>query len=362
MKSIYLSLILLCLGQSVFGFPEMIRHGYVNCVACHVSPSGGGLLTPYGRSISREALSSYGKENEEKFLYGAVSLPEWILAGGDLRALQLFRNNSAVEEAKFIPMQADVEAGLVSNKITAVATAGRAPQNSANPVISRRHYMMYKPTDEWSLRAGRFFPVFGLMLPDHAIVTKRNLGWDQGQESYNLEASYLGEVYNLYVTGIFGRPDDANLIREHGFSVNASVSFLDRFKTGLSFYFGENNSQRKYLYGPFAILGFTSKLYLLTETDLTDKRTFTPEVGQHGFVNFQKLGCELFQGFHIFISDEVAQSDFGNAMSRTDSYGLGIQAFPRPHIEILATWQKQRSFAISPQYGDLAYLLLHYYL
>ena len=31
-------------------FPWMIHHGYTNCAQCHVDPSGGGVLTDYGRA------------------------------------------------------------------------------------------------------------------------------------------------------------------------------------------------------------------------------------------------------------------------------------------------------------------------
>ena len=31
--------------------PTMIRLGYADCAACHVSPQGGGLLTSYGRGV-----------------------------------------------------------------------------------------------------------------------------------------------------------------------------------------------------------------------------------------------------------------------------------------------------------------------
>jgi hypothetical protein len=34
-------------------YPWMIRHEYNNCIACHVDPSGGGMLTPYGRGQSQ---------------------------------------------------------------------------------------------------------------------------------------------------------------------------------------------------------------------------------------------------------------------------------------------------------------------
>src|SRR4051812_4887953 len=32
-------------------YATYIRHEYVTCVACHQSPRGGGMLTPYGRGI-----------------------------------------------------------------------------------------------------------------------------------------------------------------------------------------------------------------------------------------------------------------------------------------------------------------------
>ena len=57
-----------------YGYPEMVRHGYANCTACHVSPNGGGILTPYGRSLSQELLSTWGAKNESDFMYGFMKL------------------------------------------------------------------------------------------------------------------------------------------------------------------------------------------------------------------------------------------------------------------------------------------------
>jgi hypothetical protein len=47
-------LVLICIvvhATPALASPTMIRLGYSDCATCHVSPQGGGLLTPYGRGI-----------------------------------------------------------------------------------------------------------------------------------------------------------------------------------------------------------------------------------------------------------------------------------------------------------------------
>ncbi|HXS18780.1 MAG TPA: hypothetical protein VN764_16390, partial [Polyangiaceae bacterium] len=64
----------------------MIRHGYGGCPTCHVDPSGGELLTLYGRMQGDQLLSmQYGAEPKEEpdvgFLWGAVDTPENLSLG-----------------------------------------------------------------------------------------------------------------------------------------------------------------------------------------------------------------------------------------------------------------------------------------
>ena len=48
-------------GSSGWALPTMIRLGYPNCVSCHITPQGGGLLNSYGRGID-QAQSMTGGE------------------------------------------------------------------------------------------------------------------------------------------------------------------------------------------------------------------------------------------------------------------------------------------------------------
>ena len=51
MKLLRFTILLVSLSESAFALPNMVRLGYTNCVSCHVTPQGGGLLNPYGKGI-----------------------------------------------------------------------------------------------------------------------------------------------------------------------------------------------------------------------------------------------------------------------------------------------------------------------
>lgn len=143
MKSLLRRLFLLLLflvvsAKQSFGYPEMNRHGYANCTACHVGPNGGGILTPYGRQLSQELLSTWGKEDESKFLYGIFRLPDWLNLGGDFRAVQTYLNSPKIEQGKFIFMQADLEAAASHKRWHLVATLGRQEPTTFNPLLAEQ--------------------------------------------------------------------------------------------------------------------------------------------------------------------------------------------------------------------------------
>ena len=345
-------------SNAVFAYPENVRHGYVNCTSCHVSPTGGGILTPYGRDLSREVLSTWGKEGEGEFLYGIIKLPDWLLMGGDARTLYLYRDNPRVQEGMWLWMQSDVEASLSFKNLWFVGTFGKNYSGSRG-IISRRHYINWRPREELSFRGGRFYPAFGINTPDHIIPTKRGLGWDQGDETYNVEVGWLGESFNFYATGIFGRPDFSPSKQEKGISLLGALNLGERFKVGGSYYFGHKSDEDRHILGPFGILGFTSHFFLLSEFDWQWKDTTTGS--QSGFVHYERLNYEIFQGLHLYLNHEQSYLNLNSSSSNQYSFGLGMQFFPRPHFELNLLWQKQKT----PTYDDFvdfAWVLLHFYL
>lgn len=338
----------------------------MNCTSCHISPSGGGVLTQYGRELSREVLSYASREKEAAFLYGAVVPPDWLTLGGDVRVLGFYRDTPTFTQGQVFPMQMDMEAAATYKNFIVVGTMGyqrpsRTSPNLTDYFISRRHYVNYRPTGELSIRAGMFMPAFGINTPDHATVTKRGLGWNAGSETYNLETAWIGERFNLYATAILGRPDALDLNREKGAAVLPSLTISDTYRVGFSYFYGLNTLGNRHVFGPFGILGFTPHFFLLTELDFQSATSQSdPSHPQWGVVNYQKLDYEFFQGFHGYITQELSRLNFASLDSLSKTYGIGLQFFPRPHLELNFSWQIQTSATLAG-YTDFGFLLLHFY-
>ncbi len=354
------------MGSSVYAFPDMIRHGYAACVSCHVSPSGGGILTDYGRELSRELLSTWGGEAENKALYGLAALPEPFKIGGDIRAIQTYRDTPSVREGKFFLMQADLEGAYVGEKLAVVASAGWDPgspdTSSDDAWVSHKHYVMGQLGYNLSLRAGRFQRNYGLMIPDHSSQIRRGLGFDQGTETYNAELNLIEEKFNISLTAVGGRPDDKSVGSEKGFAANAVFFFAQSYKVGVSYFLGKTTADvGRELVGPYWALGLTEKLYWLGEWDLV---RIAPVAGGivEGWVDYNKLGYELMKGLDVYLVQQAQKSDHTKEKIDTQSGGLGVQWSPRPHWIFSGQWQKVSAPARSNTLTDSAYFIFQYYI
>lgn len=364
-RALVLAVGLFAVCGRAWAYPELVRKGYNNCLACHHSPSGGGLVTEYGRELSREIVSTFGVEGEEKFLYGLAEPPKWLNLGGEIYAVQTYSDTPTLRQGKFILMQLDAEAAAMLGRWTAVAAAGKeSPQaRDFQGFISRRHYLMYRASDEITVRGGRFFKAFGINTPDHVIVTKRGLGWDEGTETYNLEGAWNDDKVGVFATAVFGRSRTTSQNFEKGISLTGNYFFGNRFQAGGSYFYGYNSVQQRHVAGPYAILGITPELVLMTEIDFQhlEPKTTGSSVTD-GMVSYARLSYELFKGFHPYLTHEYSKLNFDNPRVEAQYLGAGLQWFPRPHFEFRFLWQKQKAQAVSPDFTDFAWLLLHYYL
>jgi hypothetical protein len=315
--------------------------------------------------MTKELVSTWGKEGEEGLLHGLIEeeqLPSWLQIGGDVRAVQVHREDARVKEGRFIWMQADLEAAVtIIDHLTVAGSIGRVEDRNDVSLKSRYYYAMYRLKDELTIRAGRFFPAFGLLIADHFYSTRRGLGFDQGNETMNLEAAWVGEAWNFFVTALQSPGEVDQLNRRQGIATQATYAFQDSNKIGLSVMADASDVNRRTAFGTHAILGFRHDLYLLSEVDFQSTELKSASgTNRESLFATSRVAFEATKGVHLLAIHDYSQSDRSQGQTARDAFGAGIQLFPRPHFEFQGVWLKQRSRA-RDGVDDYAYLLAHYY-
>lgn len=353
-------------SRVAFAFPENVRHGYFSCTACHVSPSGGGVLTPYGRSLSSELMSTWGTTKNSDFMFSNPedeSKIQWLRNQVFLRAVQTYRNTPKVEKAQLIPMQADFEVGADTEKFAVISTFGFRANDASKDLkefFSRRHYVLYRFSEQIVGRVGKFMQSFGLNGPDHITATRRGLGWDQGTESYNLEMNYIGESFNHSLTLISNSPEEKSVKKDQGVSLNSIYLWRNNSRLGLSAYQGRQSDFERTVLGPYFTISLTKNLFLDSEFFLQDKLVKATSEHQKGYATFSRLGYEALKGLTPFVQYDRSYLDDSDRSSQFDSYGLGVQWLPYSHFDLMLFAGKEKS--ASQESTDFAWLMFNIYL
>lgn len=297
------------LSRTALGFPEMVRHGYANCLTCHFSPSGGGLLKDYGKTQASELLSTFS---------GCEVSPDGHLSfGGQFRNIQLLSHTARSTRLQYIVMQADAEAAakvtIGSTVVTTVATAGL----NQGKFLSRRHYAMAQ-WGPYSFRAGRFLPFFGLGLPDHYLNIRDGIGLGQGGERNSLEVGAMFEFGSTFVT-----------VNLNDVFVRQSIN-IGKSQVGFSFW---NNNPS---YSGFAIVNLPYSTFLMTEA----------VIAKNTIKAYERLSWEFYKGMIIYAAAQQGIAPF---------WGGGLQLYPYPGIEL-------RAEGIITQTGYNGWLMANLYL
>ncbi len=233
-------------------YPWMIRHGYTNCSACHVDPSGFGLLTEYGRAQAQIVLPTlWGKAAEEVepttgIVYGAVPLPSWLNVGLSLRGAVLSTTTSQGTKWRDILMIADLRAGVTAGPFLASASIGYVPTGATlaaltnsqrDNLVSREHWLGVRVVDQkLYFLGGRMNLPFGLRNVEHTAFVRSATRTDTNSaQQYGGQVVWDGPGHRAGLMGIAGNfLIDDSAYREQGYSAYVEGAFSHAFTLGLS--------------------------------------------------------------------------------------------------------------------------------
>jgi hypothetical protein len=344
--------------------PMFLSRQYARCTTCHYSPTGGGLLTPYGRSLSRQELSTTGrspsgssseggpettsedmKNKEEAFLFGLLGdkLGHADL-GFDTRPAYLGIDAGGFTSHQDFFMNADLLATYRQNGWTVYGEIGRQPRPEGTKIDSYEYWVGYQATNGLGVRAGRFLPAYGIRLADHTAFTRAGLGFDVFDQLYGLELSRTTERHLLQVSVGPGRAD--SILEDDGRrAFTATGRFQTDFgpKTALvvsGLYRAASRLEEKSGAGGVAF-GFSParRLNLWTEADAQVQKG---QPGPPAYTLLNETAFEIVRGVWLKLSPQI-RTAYDNAAGGTVRTVFEVELFPRTHWNVDVAYYRDRA-------------------
>ncbi len=125
-------------AREAHAYPQFqFSSGTTRCGQCHYSPSGGTLISSWGRDEAGDTISLGG---DGSFLHGLWAPPAWLALGLDLRLAALRNDVGGADspEVAFFPMQADLYTRLRLRRVLAERHRGRARRGAPAGSVARR--------------------------------------------------------------------------------------------------------------------------------------------------------------------------------------------------------------------------------
>jgi hypothetical protein len=352
-----LLLLVLAVPSRVEAYPWMIRHDYASCAACHVDPSGGGILTDYGRAQSELLLAMRtqppGGEGEVSpstdFLFGAVTLPEWLNLAFAFRGGALLNRTPTFSAVRPVQMLSDVRGAVSVGQLRASASLGFALRRALpasltpfpeNNLVSREHWLGVDLADgAVLLRAGRIVLPFGLRNVEHALWVRETTGTDSNEDQqHGLSVAYNVEGVRAELMGFVGSLQlHPAYYRERGYSGYVELALSPHAALGVSSLMAQARYDLvtrqpfvlRQAHGLFARWAPVRPLVLMVEADalLGQSQGQGTSFGGAGAL---QADVEVVQGLHLIGTAEL--------LSRPELRGSGgwlsVAWFFNPHAEL----------------------------
>ncbi len=334
--------------------PKFLSKQYTRCTTCHVSPTGGGLLSAYGRSLSHRELSTTGApmplhgeveptSGEESFLWGALgeSLGNLQL-GGQLRPSYLRYSFLGRSQDRNLLMSAEMHASFRANDWLFYGQVGRELEQDGYTLDSTEYWGGYQPAEGLGFRAGRFLPAYGVRFADHTSYNRSYLGLAQYDQIYGLEVSH---TRGRYLTQVSVGPGRAESVIDDGRSSftatgRVQVDLGSRTAVAASGLYRADSDRDPRMGSAGVAFGFapTSRLTTWTQVD----GQFREGAGATSYVLVNETSLELYRGIWVTVTPQ-ARVGGGVAVPDLVRFGVGTVILPRTHFNVNVNYYRDRN-------------------
>jgi len=339
--------VLLFLPIIAFSYVENVSKGYANCMACHISPSGGGILSDYGRSLSRELSTFKAYEGFEDPFFGLTKNTENLKWGGHIRQIQVVAENDQARIGRNFTMQNNVEFAYKYHQAFLVGTIGtqEGPDSIDNKgeYLSEVHYVLLESSESSRVRIGKFKQLFGINDANHTRINKAQLGFGSNSESYNIEYTQFTDWGELNLSQSLGNffDDDEYNSSEKNLALNLTHYGDGDARHSISLLSGKNSTTKRNLYGISSVFNFWDKGVGRSEIDYQESANLESSRWTRGIYGSHLYGYYIYNGVLPYLIIEHAHADLDDDQSMTQSSGTGLQWFVISHLELQFEYQNR---------------------
>jgi hypothetical protein len=337
--------------------PKFLAKQYTRCTTCHISPTGGGLLSAYGRSLSHRELSTTGapmasqgemdpEPGEESFLWGALGDALGPLQlGVNLRPSRLRTSFLDTTMYRNILMVADVQAAVTLNDWVFFGQVGRELDGADYQLDSSEYWAGYRPEEGLGFRAGRFLPAYGIRFADHTSYNRNLLGLAQYDQRFGVEVSHTRGRYLTQVSLGPGRAE--SVIDDDGGSAFTAtgrfqVDLGTRTSLAASGLFRAESDSEPAAGSAGLAFGYAPLSRLTTWTQVDGQ--FRDGASETAYVIANETSFEVYRGVWAVVTPQ-ARVGGGPAVPDLLRFGVGAAILPRTHFNVNVHYYRDRNRA-----------------
>jgi hypothetical protein len=316
-----------------------------------VSPTGGGLLSAYGRSLSHRELSTAGAPmpshgdstepppGEESFLWGALGESlGGLQLGVELRPSYLRYSFLGTTTDRNLLMNAEVLAAYRVRDWLFYGQVGRELDADGEfGIDSSEYWAGYQPEQGLGLRAGRFLPAYGIRFADHTSYNRSFLGLAQYDQIYGVEVSHSR---GRYLTQVAVGPGRAESVVDDDGRASFTATGRVRATVAASGLFRAESDVAPRLGSAGVAFGFAPGPRVTTWTQVDGQ--FREGASSASYVIVNETALEVYRGIWLTVSPQ-ARVGGGAAVPDLLRFGVGSVILPRTHFNVNVSYYRDRN-------------------
>lgn len=328
-KSISILIPLLALAVTAVSLPRLAVKYATSCNTCHIDPSGGGMRNEFGNhSVAFNELTLQSTKQLLKEAYRSPRLSDAVTVGFDVRSL-------VFDDLSVLRMQTDFY-----TTVEPIDNLFYHFRFSADGISE--NYGMFQPENHrYYVKAGRFYPAFGLHPADHTAFIRERSGHPTRFYLDGLSAgvtvegfSLTGEIFDRNSQGVYGlhltRPLFVSPVSVYG---GASLQLSEEIN-------GRNNGvpQAKALFAGVSYGRFT----LMGEADLVGK-------GNDTLITYTNLTARLMYGLYLIAEYNFFDGDRDRRNGVEEYVRLSSSFYPIPFVQLRPSYTR---YTRGPLHGE----------